>query len=246
GYDHRARIVKHSIIELKRYIATYPFADQAAEIYCFKHVMPFFLSQYFYFGKVYNAESKRITCGQESFYHFLEDELRKIENRFLQYGNFCQYYYRGSDTLDAQYYTRASWEIWEDQSQFPDDNSSLGSYKASWIMADERYREYLRRELQRPLLQAAQTAQAPPAKWAGTISDAVELLVALQETGSVTVENQPATLVQVKERFQLFVDIDLKDINDTDYKNRSRKKQAAPYLSKLLAKYTERFNRLLG
>ncbi|HEY4061752.1 MAG TPA: RteC domain-containing protein, partial [Puia sp.] len=151
GYDHRVRIMHNAIIELKRYIATHTFPNYAAEIHCFKHVLPFFFSRYFYFGKVYNAEGKRITSGKENFRHFLEDELKRIEVRFIEYGDFCQYYYRGSEALDAQYYTRASWEIWGDQSQLPDENSSLGTYKASWIMADERYREYCMRELQEPV-----------------------------------------------------------------------------------------------
>ena len=198
GWDNRSKIMKNAITELKKYIASHPFADQAAEIYCFKHVVPVFLSQYYYFGKVYNAEVERITRGHENFRQFLEDELKKIETGFRQYGDFCKYYYKGSENLDAQYYTRASWEIWEDPSVFPDENSSLGSDKASCIMADERYREYLRLELHSPV-RTNNKKESYRMEFKGTKSAAAEFSIAVTEAKILYFDGQPGTLVQVTE-----------------------------------------------
>jgi hypothetical protein len=91
-----------------------------------------------------------------------------------------------------------------------------------------------------------ENAGVSAAKWTGTVSEVVELLVSIQECGMVEIDNQPATLIQRKDRFKLFTDIDIKNINDTDYANRQKKKQSTRFLTKLITKNIERANRLLG
>lgn len=244
GYDHRSKIMKNAIAELKKYIANHPFADQAAEIYCFKHVLPFFLSQYYYFGMVCEAEEERNTSGQKNFRHFLENELEKIKTGFHQYGDFYKYYLKGREALDAQYYTRASWEIWEDPSVFPDENSSLGSVKASWIMADERYRDYLNRELRGPG-SFNNEKEAYHVEFRGTKSAAAEFSIAITEAKILYFDGQPGTLKQVTEWVENFLRVDLRNLSSIDQQNRERKKEATPFLDMLRDKYNSRTDRLL-
>jgi hypothetical protein len=245
GYDNRCKIVKNSIIELKRHIAAHPFADQAAEIHCFKHVLPAFFSQYFYFVKVYNAERKRIISSKETFHHFLEDELKKLEVRLIDYGDFCHYYYAGSTKLDSYYYTRDSWESWpEDQSVMPDEYCALGSYKASWIMADERYRQYLYREIQGPE-STVNDSERVNVVFKGSKSAAAELSIALTAAKILYFDDQPGSLVQVNKWVENFLHVDLNNIHSIDRNNRKRKKMATPFLNMLIAKYNSRSDQLL-
>jgi hypothetical protein len=245
GYDHRIRIINKYINGLKEYICEHPFSDLSVEIHYFKHIAPAFYSQHLYFIKLYNLELCRISSCAAEFIKHAEHELQEIEVFFKENNAFCKYFHSGNSFLDEKYFTRSAREHWmDDLSTVIDEDFCVASYRASWMLANDRYRKYLTQQLSSPdPLQNAGTANT---KWTGTVSEAVELLVALQASGLIEIDNQPATLIQLKERFRLFAELDIRDISDTDHTNRQKKKQSTPFLARLTAKYIDRMNHLLG
>ncbi len=92
---------------------------------------------------------------------------------------------------------------------------------------------------------ASQTPM-PFGKWLATKSDAVELLVALHEAKCISFDAQPATLVQLRDRFEKEYGIDLSDFSNIDNNNRSRKRSLTPFLQRLRDLSNERSERLDG
>jgi len=151
GHDHRIKIVRQAIDSLKEYIFEHPFPDQAAEIHYFKNVAPTFYGYHLYFIKLYNLELCRISSSKEEFLTYIEQELQEISLFFRANSDFCKYFHSGNSFLDEKYFTRKAQEYWiDDLSAVIDEEYCLASYRASWILANERYRKQLMQELRNP------------------------------------------------------------------------------------------------
>jgi len=245
AFDQCARLVADCIKQIRQFIAASPFADKSSEIYYFKHVCPYFYSKYIFFVKRYNAELFRITSDIEGFRLFLEEELAKVNTFCQRHGDLHRYYYSNSDCMDEILFTGNRSDSRPDKiSILIGDQYCASSVRVSKILAYEKYRQFIAEEL------SGSSTSGPSEKqqftWKAKKTDAVELIVSLHESKIIFVNGHAATMVQIKEAFERWYNIDLKDFSILDNSNRSRKKEDTPFLSQLIISYITRKDRLLG
>jgi hypothetical protein len=239
GYDLCVKLVGDCIEEMKSYLATHPFKDVAAEVNYFKHTAPIFYHRYFYFTKLYNAALSCITSTKEVYANFIEKEEKAVEEFFIRYGEFCRYYYMGITSLDEQFFTRgvpANW-ILDEVAVLIDSNFSLGTYRLSWIKANEEYRRFLETEKMRLENRQPVTGvqwQGRTYSWEATDSDATELIYAFSRKKPVKVNGREADIKDYAIMFKDFFQKEIKNVYRTRVYNKRRKKDIAPFLSSLL------------
>ena len=237
-YDFRVKTTRKGINSLKQYFEGRPFPDKTAEVYYFKHIAPSFYSQHFYYVMLYNAELTRLISQKEDFQRFLENELKKTDEFFREYSDFCRYFFSGNDSLDDKYFLPGSPGIGPDYiSVVTDDNLCAGSYRASWILANDRYREYLNEQLKSPG-HPTEFTEADKLSKNISKSDMVEFACGLSATYAIP-------LVEVIAKAELFFGVVLKDYSQVDNNNRKRKKGSTPFLHKLIENYNRRAEQLL-
>jgi hypothetical protein len=243
GYDLCVQIAKRCFYELKEYLAQNPITDESSEIYYLKHAVPSVYSWHIYFIKLYNMELGRITVPPENFICYLSKELKEVSGIFETHAELHRYYYSQHEDMDPLFFTKKYNQQSSDETAIIIDSSLCpNSVHLARILAYEKYRIILRKELDQP--NTSPNLSIKKAAWKGSKSDLVELIVAYHASNLIFIDNQPATLTQIKEMQESIYNIDLKDFDVIDNKNRSRKKSDAPLLSKMIAGYISRKDRL--
>ncbi len=248
-YDLSIKLLSSTIEELKAFIATYSFQDKDEEINYFRNVAPVFYSKDFYFIKVYEIEILKRTTSRENLRLIYDQELKEIDHFFARNNEFCRYYYTAAAFLDDRIFSRHSGKNWPLDGLSPvlDTNFSIASYKISWIIANEKFRCYLEKEmnrLNRPGSSMDQDFSSDVWTWEGSKSDATELVVCLQLSEGIYVNGLPASAAQLTKKFEDLLAADLKDFKNLDYANRSRKKDLTPFMNGMIRKYIDRATRL--
>ena len=250
-YDRCIKLVSKAIEELKGLVRLYIFQNVDEEIHYFKSVCPVFYSKHFYFIKVYDIELLKCSAGKKNLRWKYDHDLREIELFFAQNRDLSKYYYGSLTYLDEQLFTRRKGHqgVIEDLSPVIDANFTLASYKISWIIANQKYRCYLEKELKRldaPLGDTidSSTVDRDKVTLGSTKSYLAEEIVALQLAELIYVNGQPASLAWLTEKAEQVLHTDLKDFKSLDYANRSRKKDLTPLLTSMIKKFLDRANRL--
>ena len=150
-YDRSIKLISKAIEDLKSFIGSYAFQNTAEEILYFKTLCSVFYSPHFYFTKVYDIELLKRSAGRKNLHRRYDHDLKEIELFFAKNNDLCKYHYAGLTYLDEQLFTRKNGHQWiiEDLSPVIDANFTLASYKVSWIIANQKYRCYLEKELKR-------------------------------------------------------------------------------------------------
>jgi len=249
-YDRCVKLVGRAIEELKGTVASQSFQSKDEEIYYFKSVCPVFYSKHFYFIKVYDIELLKCSTGKKSLRWKYDHDLREIELFFSQNRELCKYFYGNLTYLDEQLFTRTDGRLGviEDLSPVIDPNFTLASYKFSWIIANQKYRIYLEKELNELDHPQESKIGQDPEKDVITLgvskSYLAEEIVALQLAELIYVNGRPASLAWLTERAEILLHTDLKDFKSLDYANRNRKKELTPLLTSMIKKYMDRASRL--
>ena len=127
--------------ELKGFIATYSFKDDAEEIHFFKQVKPQLFSQLVYYNKVYNIEMRMPTGSINDMKAYLERIQNRIKYFFDTNLDFYHYYRSGSTHLDRFYFLRGKPDIqlFLDSFYFERDNlfSTCYDFKVTKILAND-------------------------------------------------------------------------------------------------------------
>lgn len=250
-YVFSIKAVIGTIEELKTFISAYQFQDKKEEINYFRVISPNFFSKYFYFLKVYNIELLKKSTSKDNLRMVYDHELKGIDLFFTRNDDFCRQYYLGSPFQDERAFIRHSdasqWAL-DDLAPVIDDSFTVASYKVSWIIANQRYRLYLEREMRRMAVPESEGPEkqedTDTYEFKGTKSSLVEAVTSIQASGVLWINGKPSTLVQLAEKAEKLFSTDLKDISHLDYSNRLRKKELHPFLNSLIKAYIDRANRL--
>lgn len=238
-YDKSMKLTKAVIEELKGYIATNPFADQAAEIRYYKTLAPFFYSSYFFFIKAYNLEIFRLSASKDNQLSFMEQELKAIAQFFSTHGDFVRYFYMAANYLDEQLFTRQVPETWmlDEVTVIIDSNFCLASYRVSCILANERYRGLLEEETERLKNPQHVSSHSFPGKrfdFMGSCADATELIYALGRRQLVQIDGVNADIKALAQAFEEVFQKKLGNIYEKNRLNQLRKKDKTPFLNSLI------------
>jgi hypothetical protein len=242
-------VISRSIEELRSLSSKFVFQSKLEEIQYFKITLPSFYYKFFYFSKVHEIEVLKKGKSRDTLRHDFDYELKEIEQFYNRNNDFFRYYYSSSTDLDEQIYSRNNRSFWPFENLVPiiDGNFSIASYKISWLMAYEKYRLYLEKEIDRlnnPQTDEEQKKTSPSFEWKGGKSFIVEGIVSLAGTELIWIDGKPASTIQLTEQAERLFHLDLKDFNHLDYSNRLRKKDISPFLNLLLKYYNDRANRL--
>jgi len=230
-YDRSVKMVREIIDRLKVQLQAHPFPGKSEEIRYFKELAPKIYSRLFYFMKLYQVESYRPYTGREKFREVLEEELKGIERFYEQHSDICRYYHQHVSYWDDHLFTRRGQGEWaaDEAGIFIDPDFCMGSYWASWILANGRYKEWLLMEQARLVQEEAvpKLAFQPSAKlvWKRSDTDLVEMIYGNYLAGGFG----DATLKEVFDWFQEAFGIDLGRYYNTWQEIARRKKGPTQY-----------------
>jgi hypothetical protein len=221
GYNLRRDLVEEYIKELKEYVSGHPFPDKTDEIYYYKHVAPVFYQQYFNFDMLYRLESERITLDEKDFSLILQKELEKANHFLTENHELHRYFRSGQDIQDEELFTREKSRRKRDKLTLDlDGHFCEDSRQLSLILAYERHRVFLKKELEQPSQTYIPQEQVD---CNASKSDAVALAVAIFESKWFRIKKNPATLRQIVERTEQYFNMDLKDYEGLDQASRRNK-----------------------
>ncbi len=236
------KIIRAAIMEIKQFIRGYRFKDQDEEIKYYKELTPFFLSNRLYYSAVYDMEVEKARLRQTPFCFLLEAELAQIDRYYEKYRWLYEYRIKNEKISDSVLFTRnAILNEALDESCF-----TTYSYELAKIMSYERYRQYIEQELykQKHPPGTSPEEKKPFGKWVASKSAVVELMECIQLSEAIEIDGHKASLAELVEQVEGLLDVDLKDFNNLDYANRSRKKDLTPFMNSMMEKYKDRAIRL--
>jgi len=240
GYAGLMRIVAQSIRELRR-VTELPFPDETKESAFFHEVWPQFYSKLFYYQLVNGFELDRLGVSADTLPDLIGREERKVQQFFRKNWDFWQHYRSGSQAITAQFTRMYSAScLLDPQSQVLDSEwATIASYRAAWGLAYESYFAYLQRAAN-----SMESGGKRRYEWREGKTAAVEWIKAQAEAGSIYIDGKPATAVQLRTDFEARFGEDLKDFDKLLYATDTRKKDATPYLTKLMNAFVGRKERL--
>ena len=226
--------IRELISELKAFTRNYKFQNQAEEIQFFKEVKPIFLSQYFYYKKVFAIRLfdsfKDVKSRRTNYYrilHMFEVNVKKNQE-------FYEYIMSGDSYLDSNYFIRT---YKDNKSLDRDEKFSTGyDIKLSRVLANELLKKYILKLLNQV------NVTRPTLTWTGSKTDLIELIYALHCVD--VFNNGSANIKSIASGFEDLFNINLGDYYRTFQDMRLRKKSRAPFLDFLKDKFSHRVNDL--
>jgi hypothetical protein len=227
--------IRELIKELKAFARNYKFQNQAEEIQFFKEVKPVFLSQYFYYKKVFAIllfdSFKDVNSRQANYYRMLQ-QLESFAEKSLE---FYEYSMSGETFLDAHYFTRSS-----QNHKSPDRDESFSTgfdTKLAKILANELLKKHILTALQKS---RAEINEGPTLNWTESKASLIELIYALH---SAKVFNKGTSDIKlVASTFENLFSISLGNYYRVIQEIRIRKSGQTNFIDQLKEKLQKRLN----
>jgi len=228
-------VVQDLISKLQQFTYNYTFATAGEEVQFFKELKPVLLSQYFYYKKslsVFLSDSYKDRRCKQAYY-------RSVLSRFERYqrknSSFYLYCVTGQVHFDNIYFMRSAGAY---QGLIDPQFSTGYDVKLARLLANE----LLRKDLSQSIEKLSTVEKTSTVHWTGKKSDAVELLFALQASGSIN-----GGQVDVKAlvgAFERFFNVSLGNYYDFIKKIRMRKGGQSIFLDSLRDKLLRRLHQL--
>jgi len=248
--EQALKVLFPSLDQLKNFFLSHSFPSQEEEIAFFKHIKPKFVCQLIYYNEVYNIEMGKPQGGEKAMRKFLNHELGKLQQFYVDNQSFYKYYRMGSCYLDYVYFVRNEPDIsfTLDSAYFHADQrfSTPHDYKTAKIMANDRLQQYLETELQRlnGKLMREEKTDLHLLHWTSSKIALVELIYALYCEG---VFNQgTAGLKEIAQFFEKIFHIDLGQYHRVYTEMRLRKNERTKFLNSLKERLLRRMDDLDG
>jgi RHS repeat-associated protein len=191
-------IISERIRELHRGAGKLP-AGREAEVFFFRNIWPGFYSRLFYYLQLYLFELRRLSLPAAALRELIRQEEKKVSRFFRMNREFWMYFRSGAAVLDEQF-TRAYSQarIFDPLALVIDqERATLGSYRAAWGMAMERYGGWLAGEGER-VEHPAGFGPGEDYTLDPTDADFVEWLYLLQNVGAVKYKGEVADISRLQ------------------------------------------------
>jgi hypothetical protein len=231
----RLSFIRELIKELKAFTQKYKFQNQTEEIHFFKEMKPVFISQYFYYKKVFTIrvfDSFRDVKSRQANYYRMLQQLEAYIEKNLEFHQYC---ISGETFLDAHYFTRNS----KNHKPLDWDESFSTGYdtKVAKIIANELLRKFILE-----LLQISQSEGLNGASqsltWTGSKTDLIELIYCLQY--AETFNNGATDIKLIASTFESLFNVNLGDYYRTFLNIRLRKSNTTSFIDSLKEKLRNR------
>lgn len=171
--------IDRTMQELRIFMAAYQFKDPQDEILYYKKVIPALHSEYIYYARLLDVETRMPEAGRRDY---LRNERKVLTRFFRRNAALYQYHKMGATTLDEQYYSRKAVRselAFDEYSPVIDSRfTTVKGFKLAQLMAYEKLLQHLQE--QRCHKAAALPAATPGSKvtFTGPKMWLVELLYA--------------------------------------------------------------------
>ena len=243
-------VLKHTVEQLRVFVNENPFQSEGEEIYFFKYIKPRFLSKLVYYTRLLNMEIRRPLGEKKLQLRYFRKELKWINWFFKQNQEFYQYYRSGAIHLDRGYFLRNSQDIYCSTDCFSLNRdpqfSTTQDLRLATILANESLRIWLTlamqegRTKQEKGLERSWGREAPELNWSDSKTDLIELIYALQSSGSIN--HGSIEVKQLAQKFENIFNIDLGNYYKTFQEIRIRKKGRTIFLDQLKEKLIQRMD----
>ena len=185
--------ILQTLMMLKEYVLKYSFSNKEEEIHFFKNIKPKFLSKLIYYHKVFEMVSHLPFSSISEVRTFYLKELDKINEYLSENRDFYSYYRSHSTLFDDAYYLRKEPESWLllnfDDYETDLNFTTIYDHKLSRIIAFESLAEFIKEsinslELKHNNGSNENSSRKEKITWTGSKVSLIELLYALQSTGS--------------------------------------------------------------
>lgn len=225
--------IRELISELKTFARNYKFQNQTEEIKFFKEIKPVFLSQYFYYKKVFAIRLfdsfKDVKSRQVNYYHVLQ-RLEGYVKKNLEFYEYCM---SDNTFMDTHYFTRQN----KNHKSLERDESFSTGYdtKLAKVLANELLKKHILSALQKS---HAEINEGPTLTWTESKASLIELVYALH---SAKVFNQGASDIKlVASTFENLFNISLGNYYRVIQEIRIRKSGQTNFLDQLRTKLQKR------
>lgn len=241
------RLCNKTLTKLQERVAKEDFEDAAEEIAFFKNIKPIPMSYLIYFTEIRTCELNIPKAGIDPKIHYLEKEVKKINEFFTQNNDFVNYMEQSYNYLDPVYFTRHNLENFPfaptiNYYQYPEFSTSHDMLWAK-IQAMYRFIHYIRdaiQQLKPDNIYIAQQNQPKLLLWTGPKTALVELIYALHAVGDI---NHGAVELQtITSAFESFFNTKLNTYK-TYAELKARKGDLTQYLHKLIVHLEHRMRR---
>jgi hypothetical protein len=243
-----SRTILSSISSLKNFIASYEFVDIIDEINFFKKIKPKFSSKLIFYQKAYEIQLY-LPIGQlPDIKNYYFKEMQKID-KYLNDNKELFSYYRSNTTLfDEIYFVRKKPDSWLllglDEYENDLDFTTFYDHKISKIIAFDFLSEFIKESIQILEQKNEQSKINPREKgdlrWTGTKVSLVELLYALQSTGSFN--NGTIGIKDLANELQSLFNVDMGNYYRAFQEIRIRKSSRTSFMDQLKNRLIKRMD----
>lgn len=224
--------IRSLLTDLKGFVTSYKFQSKSEEIQFFKEIKPVFLSQYYYYKKVFSIRLldsfKDVKSRQASYYKLLHG-LEKSVAKNLEFYEYCM---SGNTFMDEHYFTRDNHK--NHRSLDRDEYFSTGyDTKLAKILANELVKKHILKHLDGSNIGSTLT-------WTGSKTDLIELIYALN--GLEVFNNGPIDIKRIAVAFESAFNTNLGNFYKTFQEIRIRKKSQLSFLDRLKANLMKRLD----
>lgn len=234
-----SRIILSSISNLKKFFGSYKFVDVNDEINFFKNIKPKFSSKLIFYQKAYEIQLYLPIGPLQDIKNYYFKELQRIDEYLNNNKELLSYYRSNSTLFDEIYFVRKkpdSWLLLSLDDFEPDlDFTSFYDHKISKIIAFDALSEFIKESIKK-LDQKNETLKVDhnyigDLIWTGSKVSLVELLYALQSTGSIN--NGAIGIKELANELQSLFNVDLGNYYRVFQEIRIRKSSRTSFMDQL-------------
>jgi hypothetical protein len=243
-----SKTILSSISSLKCFIASYEFVDIIDEINFFKKIKPKFSSKLIFYQKAYEIQLY-LPIGQlPDIKNYYFKEIQKID-KYLNDNKELFSYYRSNATLfDEIYFVRKEPDSWLllglDEYENDLDFTTFYDHKISKIIAFDFLSEFIKESInkleQKNELSKINLRDKGDLIWTGSKVSLVELLYALQSTGSFN--NGSIGIKDLANELQALFNVDMGNYYRAFQEIRIRKSSRTSFMDQLKIRLIKRMD----
>ena len=229
-------IIRSAINRLRDFIYDYQFFDTREEISFFKKVKPSFVSQYYYYDKIFSLKLNEPYGSKESINVYCYRQLEVLQEFVTENIELHSYCLSKATNYDDKYFTR--------------DENCLRSveYDAKFstgydlilgkIMANQRIKDYLLDMIKKSDTEVLSNGSS--LTWTGTKASLIELIYALHSVDSI--DNGNADIKKIATLFEQLFNIKLGNWYRHFQEIRLRKNRRTNFIDQMKKKLEERLD----
>jgi hypothetical protein len=233
------KLINRNLKKIRENIISTPFKTASEEIIFFKYVKPKFIGKLIYFIEIFNIQSKRPPGNLKFQKKYLNNEILKFQDYYMNNLELYQYFKKNDCKLDKQYFLRnkKSIRIHSDNLNSYFDDSFTTNYDVTFakFIGFELVIRYLQNEIQTLTKEQNSNNQFETFKsnltWTGNKVGLVELIYALHSVG--VINNGTADIKELALACEQGLNIDLGDYYRTFLEIRSRKMNNTKFIDLL-------------